>query len=48
MKSEDRIELEIDRNIQVLSPGQAAKRIELPHDFYAISAEELKREQQNK
>ncbi|KAJ8937314.1 hypothetical protein NQ314_011953 [Rhamnusium bicolor] len=46
LKSESRVELEIDRNIQVLSPAQAAKRIELPQDFYAISAEELKREKQ--
>lgn len=48
MKSEDRIELEIDRNVQVLSPAQAAKRVELPQDFYAISQEELKKEQQLK
>lgn len=45
LKSEDRIELEIDRNLQVLSPAQAAKRIELPDDFYAINPEELKKEQ---
>ncbi|KAI4468485.1 ubx-related [Holotrichia oblita] len=45
LKSEDRIELEVDRNIQVLSPAQAAKRIELPNEFYAISPEEIKKEQ---
>ncbi|KRT85108.1 hypothetical protein AMK59_1532, partial [Oryctes borbonicus] len=46
LKSEDRIELEVDRNVQVLSPAQAAKKIELPGDFYAISPEEIKKEQQ--
>ncbi|CAH0551654.1 unnamed protein product [Brassicogethes aeneus] len=48
LTSGERVELEIDRNIQILSPSQASARIELPQDFYAISAEELKREQQLK
>lgn len=39
------IPLELDRNIQVLLPSQA-KKSELPSDFYRISPEELKREQQ--
>lgn len=39
------IPLELDRNIQVLLPSQA-KKCELPPDFYRISQEELKREQQ--
>lgn len=39
------IPLELDRNIQVLLPSQA-KKCELPPDFYRISPEELKREQQ--
>lgn len=39
------IPLELDRNIQVLLSSQA-KRSELPPDFYHISPEELKREQQ--
>lgn len=39
------IPLELDRNIAVLLPSQA-KRSELPPDFYRISPEELKREQQ--
>lgn len=39
------IQLELDRNIQVLLPSQA-KRTQLPADFYRISPEELKREQQ--
>ncbi|XP_049817457.1 UBX domain-containing protein 6-like isoform X2 [Aethina tumida] len=46
LTSGDRVELEIDRNIQVLSPVQATSRIELPQDFFAISPEELKKEQQ--
>lgn len=32
--------------MQVLSPGQAAQRVELPKDFYAMSQEDLKKEQQ--
>lgn len=48
LKSEDRVELEVDRNLQVLSPAQASKRIDLPPDFYALTPEELKREQQLK
>lgn len=39
------IPLELDRNIQVLLPSQT-KKCELPHDFYRISPDELKREQQ--
>lgn len=39
------IPLELDRNIQVLLPSQT-KKCELPPDFYRISPEELKREQQ--
>ncbi|XP_055716294.1 UBX domain-containing protein 6 [Phlebotomus papatasi] len=43
----EKINLEIDRNIQVLLPSQAKKN-ELPQDFFRISLEELKREQQLK
>lgn len=46
LKAEERVELEIDRNLQVLSPAQAAQRIELPPDFYALTPEELKKEKQ--
>ena len=45
IKAEDRIELELDRNVQVLSPAQANKRVELPDDFFAINKEEIKKEQ---
>ncbi|RZC43041.1 UBX domain-containing protein 6, partial [Asbolus verrucosus] len=46
LKSEDRIELELDRCIQVLSPAQAARRVDLPQEFYALTPEEVKKEQQ--
>lgn len=45
LKNCECISLELDRNIQVLLPSQA-KRVELPSDFYHITPEELKREQQ--
>ncbi|XP_076267897.1 GDI interacting protein 3 [Rhynchophorus ferrugineus] len=48
LKSENRVELELDRNTRVLSPAQAALKVDLPQDFYALSPEELKKEQQSK
>lgn len=39
------IHLELDRNIHVLLPSQT-KRTELPQEFYRISLEEVRREQQ--
>lgn len=48
LKSENRVELELDRNVQILSPAQASVKIDLPKDFYAISPDELKREQQSR
>lgn len=48
LKSENRVELELDRNLQVLSPAQAAVKLDLPKEFYAISAEEIKKEQQTR
>ncbi|XP_028133703.1 UBX domain-containing protein 6 [Diabrotica virgifera virgifera] len=48
LKAEERVDLEIDRNIQVLSPAQAAERNELPQDFFAMTAEELKKERQQR
>lgn len=44
--SAEPIQLELDRNLSVLYPSQAAKRVELPPVFFNITAEELKREQQ--
>ncbi|KAF0310037.1 UBX domain-containing protein 6 [Amphibalanus amphitrite] len=37
---------ELDRNARALMPAQAARQVALPADFFAISQEELKREQQ--
>ncbi|KAK9878483.1 hypothetical protein WA026_022379 [Henosepilachna vigintioctopunctata] len=48
LKLGSRVELELDRNVQVLNAGEAIKRIELPSDFYALTADEIKKEQQAK
>jgi UBX domain-containing protein 6 len=45
LQSAETINLELDRNIQVLLPSQI-KRTSLPPDFYRITPEELKKEQQ--
>lgn len=47
LKCSEVISLDLDRNIQVLLPSQA-KKTQLPPDFYRISSEEIKREQQLK
>lgn len=46
--SAEPIRPELDRGVQVLLPSQAAQRIDLPTDFFCLTAEELKREQQLK
>ncbi|GLV40501.1 GDI interacting protein 3 [Carabus blaptoides fortunei] len=46
LRNAEPVSLELDRNTQALLPSQAAKRVELPSVFYAISPEEFKREQQ--
>ncbi|XP_003699394.2 GDI interacting protein 3 [Megachile rotundata] len=46
LKSVETIPLELDRNLQVLLPTQASKRTELPPNFYNLTPEEIKREQQ--
>ncbi|XP_055936378.1 UBX domain-containing protein 6-like [Argiope bruennichi] len=38
----------LDRNLKVLRPAQAAAQINLPDDFFYLSAEEVKREQSEK
>lgn len=45
LKNAEVIPLTLDRNIKVLLPSQA-RRVVLPDDFYRVTAEELKREQQ--
>ena len=46
LSSAEPLQLELDRNLSVLYPSQAAQRLELPPVFYTITPEELKREQQ--
>uniref|UniRef100_A0A023EZY3 Putative ubiquitin regulatory protein n=1 Tax=Triatoma infestans TaxID=30076 RepID=A0A023EZY3_TRIIF len=38
------IPLELHRNVQVLKPSEAKIMVQLPDDFYALTAEEIKRE----
>lgn len=38
----------LDRNLRVLQPSQATVQINLPNDFFNLSAEEIKREQNEK
>lgn len=45
LKNAGPITLDLDRNIKVLLPSQA-RRVKLPDDFYRMSPEEIKREQQ--
>ena len=42
------VRAELDRDIKVLLPSQAQKPISLPPDFFNMTPEELKREQQLK
>lgn len=46
LQTAEPIPIEVDRNVHVLLPNQAATRNELPPDFFTVSKEELKREQQ--
>ncbi|XP_045506943.1 UBX domain-containing protein 6 [Colias croceus] len=46
LRSAEPIQLELDRNLQVLLPSQAANKVQLPPSFYALTPEEIKREQQ--
>lgn len=48
LRSAEPIGLQLDRNLQVLLPSQAAKQTNLPQDFFKLTPEELKREQQLK
>ncbi|KAL1114943.1 hypothetical protein AAG570_007766 [Ranatra chinensis] len=45
LRNAEPINIELDRNVQILSPSQAAVRIQLPNDFFALTPEEIKREQ---
>lgn len=44
--SAEPISPELDRNARALMPSQASRQVALPQDFFAVSQEELKREQQ--
>ncbi|XP_046388902.1 UBX domain-containing protein 6 [Ischnura elegans] len=44
LRTAESIQLELDRNTQVLLPSQAAAPLNLPPDFFTLSPEELKRE----
>lgn len=48
LRTAESIGLELDRNMQVLMPSQAAKRMGLPPAFFTMTPEEIKREQQLK
>lgn len=48
LKQTTPIKPELDRNIQVLMPGEVKQRKELPPEFYQLTAEEIKREQRLK
>lgn len=48
LRSAEPIALQLDRNVHVLLPSQAAKRTDLPQEFFKLTVEELKREQQLK
>lgn len=46
LQSAEPIQAMLDRGLRVLLPSQARREVNLPPDFFNISAEELKREQQ--
>ena len=45
LQSSESVQLQLDRNVQVLLPSQAAERRQLPREFFSLSAEDIKREQ---
>jgi len=40
------IKAELDRGLRILLPSEASKQMHLPPDFFSVSADEIKREQQ--
>jgi UBX domain-containing protein 6 len=48
LQSAERIQLVLDRNVQVLLPSQASKQVSLPPEFFALSTTELKMEHQKR
>lgn len=48
LQSAERIQLVLDRNVQVLLPSQALKNVSLLQEFFVMSPTEIKAEQQKK
>lgn len=48
LQSAERIQLVLDRNVQVLLPSQASKQVSLPPDFFIMSTTEIKTEYQKR
>lgn len=48
LQSAERIQLVLDRNVQVLLPSQASTQVSLPPDFFVMSPTEIKTEQQKR
>uniref|UniRef100_A0A146MC62 UBX domain-containing protein 6 n=1 Tax=Lygus hesperus TaxID=30085 RepID=A0A146MC62_LYGHE len=48
LRSADAVPLELDRNVQVMMPEVAGKRMDLPDEFYRMTVEEIKKEMQNR
>ena len=46
LQSAEPIKAQLDRNLHVFHPSAKADQIKIPNEFYSISPEELKREQQ--
>lgn len=48
LQSAERIQLVLDRNVQVLLPSQALKQVSLPPEFFVMSTVEIKTEHQKR
>lgn len=48
LQSAERIQLVLDRNVQVLLPSQASKQVSLPPEFFVMSTAEIKTELQKR
>lgn len=48
LQSAERIQLVLDRNVQVLLPSQASKQVSLPPEFFVMSTAEIKTEHQKR
>lgn len=48
LQSAERIQLVLDRNVQVLLPSQTSNQVSLPPEFFALTTSEIKAEHQKK